>query len=111
MEKLNYKKISVNSFILGLVLGLVYVLILIFNESRNHSSLKISQNLPFIILLMVFNGLFYSLFSFLFVYLRNKFNNFLKWVLPTFLVILSLVIYIFLVTLLTIGFLISLTGF
>ena len=107
----NSKKIIKISFIAGVILGLLYLSVLILFQSENYSSLKISENLVFIIVVSLVNGLFYAMFSYLFVYFRNKFTSNMRWIAPLILTIFSLIVYTFVISALTIGFIIGLTGF
>lgn len=109
-QQIKYKKTAIISFILGFFVGVLYFIILITREMKNYSSLRISENIGFIVVISLINGIIYSLISSLFTYLKIKCVN--KKFIPLLIVILIvLVIYIPLVIFLTIGFLIGITGF
>ena len=105
------KKIFGISLFIGFISSVIYFTFIIILESRSYTSLKINENLSFMIIVSLLNGLFYALISYLFVYFRNKFSNNLRWIVPAILILIALIIYIPTIIFLTIGFLIGLTGF
>ncbi len=110
-DKIKFKRVTKISFLIGVVISLIYLFGIIMLESKNYSSLNIKDNIGLVVIISLLNGIFYAMYTYLFIYFKNKFTNYLKWLLPLLLTIITLVVYIISVTALTIGFIISLTGF